>query len=62
MALFVFYFLSSCSTDSIDIDKAQNVNNDYVIPETKVIEVNPRKLINDYRLSRRVRIICSNLE
>ncbi|MFD2824773.1 CAP domain-containing protein [Lacinutrix iliipiscaria] len=49
LALFVI-FLSSCSTDSID-DKAQNVNNDYVVPETKVIEVEILELINDYRLS-----------
>jgi len=49
MALFVM-FLSSCSTDSIE-DKAQNVSSDYVVPQTKVIEIEILELINDYRLS-----------
>ena len=49
MALFVI-FLSSCSTDSID-EKAQNVTTEYVIPETKIIEIEILELLNDHRLS-----------
>ena len=49
MALFVI-FLSSCSTDSID-DKIENIDNEFVVPEAKVIEIEILELINDYRLS-----------
>jgi len=49
MALFVL-FLSSCSTDNIE-DRLENIDTEYVIPETKVIEIEILELLNEYRLS-----------
>lgn len=45
-ALFTF----SCSTDNLE-DTANSVNNNLVVPETKIIEIEIVELINDYRLS-----------
>lgn len=49
MVLFALFTLS-CSTDNLD-ETANNINNNLVVPETKILEIEIVELINDYRLS-----------
>ena len=50
MALTILFTTFSCSTENND-HEAKNVNSEYVVPETKVIEVEILELINEYRIS-----------
>lgn len=43
-------FATSCSSDSLD-EKANNVNTELIVPDTKTIEVEIMELINDHRMS-----------
>ena len=50
MALIAFLSFS-CSTDSIEEDKIENLTSASYVPQTKVIEIEILELINNHRLT-----------
>lgn len=56
MALTILFTTLSCSTENND-HEAKNVSSEYVVPETKAIEIEILELINEYRESEGLNIL-----
>ncbi|WP_452226248.1 CAP domain-containing protein [Lacinutrix cladophorae] len=56
MALIILFTTFSCSTENND-HEVNDVNSEYVVPATKVIEIKILELINDYRIDQGLSVL-----